>query len=784
MSAFTPDTVVPSGIPAVPMRWGTHLCHFYRGEGDVRAVTIPWLAAGLRNDERCLWITADPLPRTAAMAALLEEVSDASERQAGGQIELMDSSRWFSDLGGPDHDADSAVVAMLSREAAALAAGHTGFRIAHNLRGTDAESRAALQRYEEVLDRALAGRRTVALCSYDVGEASGEGVLEIARTHDGGVVLQDGIPTLLRSTTALIAAVEQTQADTLDADLVRAARVAQRIMSEHRASRRSEDELRKRLALLQTATSALSGAQTAAEIASVVMDLAGPALGAVAVAMVKPGADGNQLDVLMEGALRLHPSDRFRTFPVDAARPLAETFRTRQPIWLSSYEDMRARYPELRQLHEAGLGAAVYVPLVIGGRSVGALGLGFPDAVVPTLGLRAVVDDIARQTAVAWDRARLFEEAQAANRRKDEFLAVLGHELRNPLAPILTALDLLKLKGEPALARERGIIERHARHLRRLIDDLLDVSRITQGKITLKRHPVDVAEVVAGAIDMVSPLLEERALRLAVEVSRGEFTVQADSARLCQAPANLLTNAATYSAVGGRISLSVRGGNDSVHLTVKDEGVGIPQDKLDKVFEPFTRLTQPAAQPHGGLGVGLGIVNAIVELHGGIVCARSEGTGRGAELEIALPLTTTPVKSEPPADSGSAGAPMARHHVLVVDDNVDAANGIADVLRIAGHDVVVAYDGPQALQIARSFPFDVAVIDIGLPVMNGYELVSHLRSEVRDRPVRLLALTGFGAEEDRERALAAGFAAHFVKPAAPDDLLRAVSGEESVAAPN
>jgi signal transduction histidine kinase len=363
-------------------------------------------------------------------------------------------------------------------------------------------------------------------------------------------------------------------------------------------------------------------------------------------------------------------------------------------------------------------------------------------------------------------------EAERANAAKDEFLAMLGHELRNPLAPIVTALQLMKLKNPEVAQRERSVIERQVGHLSRLVDDLLDVSRITQRKLQLKRRPVDLGDVVAKSIEMASPLFEGRSHKLDVDVTAEELMVDGDPERLAQVVANLLGNAAKYTEPRGNIKIrAAREGNEAV-VRVCDDGIGIEKALQPRLFEMFVQGPRALDRAQGGLGLGLTLVKNLTEMHGGTAQVASEGPGRGSEFSIRLPMLEERARpSVPPAPSVLRSARPQR--ILVVDDNLDAAETIGAALRLSGHDVRVAFDGPGALEIAREFRPEAALLDIGLPVMDGYELAGRLRQEVGE--MRLIALTGYGQTGDRERSRAARFSAHLVKPVEMETLLGALS---------
>jgi CheY-like chemotaxis protein/anti-sigma regulatory factor (Ser/Thr protein kinase) len=343
-------------------------------------------------------------------------------------------------------------------------------------------------------------------------------------------------------------------------------------------------------------------------------------------------------------------------------------------------------------------------------------------------------------------------------------MAMLGHELRNPLSPIVTALQLMRLRGDGTTERERQVIERQVRHLTRLVDDLLDVSRIARGKVDLKVERLDVAEVIAKALETASPLLEERLHTLAVDVPRGRAAVAGDAARLTQVFSNLLTNAAKYTPAGGRIEVRADVRDRDVAIAVRDTGVGIAPDMVAHVFDAFVQGPQPIDRGQGGLGLGLTIVRSLVERHGGTVTAASEGPGRGSEFVVRLPLaagvaTVAEAPSEPVPQATGNGM-----RVLVVDDNVDAADLLAEALAMSGFTVRVAHDALEAMRIAAEYDPELAILDIGLPVMDGYELALRLRSMPGLERVRLIAVTGYGQPSDRERSAEAGFDHHVVKP--------------------
>jgi PAS domain S-box-containing protein len=389
--------------------------------------------------------------------------------------------------------------------------------------------------------------------------------------------------------------------------------------------------------------------------------------------------------------------------------------------------------------------------------------------------------DITDRKQLAAERQALLEvaeaarlEAEAANRAKDEFLAMLGHELRNPLAPILTALEVMRATPVPP-PRVREIIERQVKHVVTLVDDLLDVSRITQGKIELDRRPIELARIVAGAVELAGPLIEERAHLLVVDVAARGLALLADETRIAQVLSNLLVNAAKYTERGGMISVRAARDGDEIVIRVRDNGMGMPPEILSHLFERFVQGRRTLDRAEGGLGLGLAIVSSMVALHGGTVHADSAGVGLGSELTVRIPALprATEVEVEAPAAPDAAPAPSACR-VLIVDDNVDAADLLSEALAQLGHATRVAYDGEQALEIAAELHPEIAVLDIGLPGMSGFELADHLRHLTGETP-RLIALTGYGQDADRRRSSEAGFDAHLVKPVDLGALVRVIA---------
>jgi signal transduction histidine kinase len=397
------------------------------------------------------------------------------------------------------------------------------------------------------------------------------------------------------------------------------------------------------------------------------------------------------------------------------------------------------------------------------------------DPAFPTTTQALVLQAAVTLAASGLQSARLMREKENARRGREEFLALLGHELRNPLAPIVTAIDVIKLRTRAELPLELGIIDRQVGRLTHLVDEMVDMSRLGRGKIALAKEPVEMSAVVATAVERMRPLLEQRRHTLHVDAETSGLVVDGDPARLVQIVRHLLDNAAKYTEPGGQITVAAWREDGDIKLSVTDNGMGVDAEVLPHLFDRFANIPANAGRAPGGLGIGLSIVKRLVELHGGAVAVSSEGRGRGSEFVVTLAAHEHAERANlteaPPEPVASR-----RERVVVVDDNRDAAELVSDVLSSVGHDVSVAHDALQALSLIARVKPGVVVLDIGLPVMDGYELAGRIREAFGGNSPRLVAVTGFGLDEDRARSRDVGIDTHLVKPVDVQKLIDAVGG--------
>jgi signal transduction histidine kinase len=433
---------------------------------------------------------------------------------------------------------------------------------------------------------------------------------------------------------------------------------------------------------------------------------------------------------------------------------------------------------DLDRLRGYECGAVDYVPVPVVPEILRAKVSVFAELYRKTRALERLNAELEQRVA---DRTAALEATtaalQEADRRKDEFLAILAHELRNPLAPIRTAVQLLRKRdlAEAQNTRAREVIERQVQHLVCLIDDLLDVSRITRGMITLQRERVLIDAVVARAVETARPLIDARKHELMLDLPEELLSVEGDPTRLVQIVGNILHNAAKFMDPGGRIVLSVTREDSYAAISVRDFGLGIQPELVSKIFDLFSQVHQKSETPHGGLGIGLALVRRLVEMHGGVVTANSEGLGKGTELVVRLPVIGIQSTMALPTNDSKRPPQVSPRRILVADDNSDAVEALALQLRLAGHEVRSANDGLEALEVAEAFAPQVVLLDLGMPRMDGYETAREIRRKWWGKSATLVALTGWGGQQDRQKTTDAGFDAHLVKPVTEFDLFQAIA---------
>jgi PAS domain S-box-containing protein len=571
-------------------------------------------------------------------------------------------------------------------------------------------------------------------------------------------------------------------------DRLRAEEAEHRLIVERaarEAAQRAEQRVREseeKLSRLQRITAAFSEAVTPHDVAAVVFRECLPAAAAAGAIVYQLAEGADELTIVDHHGHDPPTLAAFSSLSLDGGTALADAIRDHAPGFYESRAALAEQYPALRANIEAvEFEAAAMLPLVANGKALGGIAVRYAAVRSFDAAERSLLLTMSDLCAQALERARLFAaeraaraSAEAASRAKDEFLAMLGHELRNPLAPISTAVQVMKMKGDGG-ARECDVIERQVAHIGRLVDDLLDVSRVARGLVTLSRAEVDLAGVIDKAVEMASPLFEQRRQRLDISLPEEPLHVDADAMRLAQVFGNLLTNAAKYTPEGGHVRLDARRDGSEVVVRVRDDGEGIAADLLPVIFDRFVQGERTIERSQGGLGLGLALVKSLVTLHGGTVAAASDGVGKGSEFVVRVPALAARRRPSPAPPAFAKPAPTARgKRILVVDDNEDAGEMLAHMLRLMGHEVAIATDGPAALEQLESFPAEVAILDIGLPVMDGFELARRVCEGRADRRPRLIALTGYGQQRDIEISRSAGFDVHLVKPVDMPKLIKAI----------
>ncbi|NRF68206.1 PAS domain S-box protein [Aquincola sp. S2] len=559
--------------------------------------------------------------------------------------------------------------------------------------------------------------------------------------------------------------------------------IARDITDRKRGERALHQRLRQLDLLSQAGQSLIMGDHRAPQTQHELFDRVRLAIGSEIYLNYSRGANPDRLALV--GCHGLPPERRgpLNEVPVDGSL-CGLIVRQRTPLIVEQLQD--SPMTEAHHLQAEGAQCFAGFPLLAGGAVIGVAAFVSTTRQRLREGDLQVIQTVCDQVSAMLERTRLIDELHAseqslkvADRRKDDFIATLAHELRNPLAPIRNAVGVLRQRADAPdqVAWCRDIIERQVVQMTHLLEDLLDVSRVTRNRIELRRRRILLQQAIEQAVETTRPLIEQHHQTLQLEVPSEALPLYGDLTRLTQVFANLLNNAAKYTDSSGEIRLAVAREGDEVAIRVKDNGIGIDPSQLPQVFDMFAQLEPSLERSHGGLGIGLSLARGLVELHGGRIEARSEGRGRGSEFIVWLPIVHH--AADRPAETMPGGLPAAAAHglrILVIDDNADAARTLAMVLALNGHEVRSAFDGSSGLEAAEAWRPDVAVIDIGMPDLNGYEVCRRLRAQPWGERVLLIACTGWGQDEDRQRARAAGFDAHLVKPIEAEAVLKLLPG--------
>ncbi len=771
----------PSGMSCCgDLHWGSHFCHLYESRADLIDVLVPFFTAGLANNEKCLWVTSEPLNAAEATAVLAEQMPDLQHYLSEGQIVIVDYKDWY--VTGSAMNADSVLRGWVDVERQALAQGYSGLRVTGNTTFLHTrEEWRNFEQYESRVTGTISGHRIIALCSYHLGMVKGSDVLDVVHNHQFAVARRDGHWQMIEN-----AAIKVAKQELQNVNLELEQRVAERT-----------DELSKALAVVEE-----QKRQLEAELADAQL------LHGVSAALVNEGVVGEFYQKLVDAAALVMRSDfatmqrydpghdalaiiAHRNLNDEALKfwewvpPLRPTscgmaLHRGERVIISDYDswDYAAGSEDQAAFRAGGIRAAQSTPLLSrSGKLVGMISTHWKRVHQPSERDLRLLDIIARQAADLIERSAaaeaLQEQAerlQEADRRKDAFLATLAHELRNPLAPIQTGLALLKLDKPEHTPRVLSMMERQLAHMVRLVDELLDVSRVSRGLVTLRRQRTKLNEIIESAVETSRPLLEAARHQLTVSLPDNAIWLDADATRVAQILSNLLNNAAKYTPEGGKIKFAAESVDGEVRIRVADNGIGIPPHMLEKVFDLFTRVDEAIERSQSGLGVGLSLARQLAELHGGSIAAESTGQGRGSMFTLRLPAGEAPSDALVLDQDGGSVAHSDRVRVLIVDDNADAAQTLSLVLSGLGHATRAICESPKALSAALDFQPDVVLLDLGMPELNGFDLAGQFRKEPVLAGVTLVAISGWGTEEDRMRSRDAGIDHHLTKPVSLEDV--------------
>jgi signal transduction histidine kinase/ActR/RegA family two-component response regulator len=726
-----------TGIEIVgPTPWGTHFCQFYETAADLEEILVPYLRAGLAANELCMWVCSRPLEADRARELLARVVPDLEARCRSGQLQILPHDRWYLEDGR--FDGERVIRGWMAKNDEAARRGFEGLRITGNVSWLAPADWRRFTEYEAAVDPLLRANRILSVCTYPLDRCGAVEIADVIANHQFALLRREGGWDRIEST------------------------CRRSLEEEHRAERARllERGLRRFELLAGTARDLLrhrDPEEALRSLCSRVREYLGCEV------FLHYGVD--------EATGRLHletheglPEAVIREFEwLEPGEGVSGSVaRTGEPLVFEDATDADDRRTE--RLRRLGARSIACHPLIgTDGRVLGTVAFGcrrrLPfDAEELSL-LRAVAD----QASVAMARLRDEETLREADRRKSEFLAVLSHELRNPLAPVVNGLHVLdhaSPTGEQAL-RARTVIRRQVEHLSRLVDDLLDVTRLGRNRVSLQLETVELNELVHRTVEDLRCLFEKNRIRLELSLFPEAIPVHVDPTRIAQVAGNLLQNAAKFGSPGGYTRVEVRRAGEMAVLEVSDDGMGMSAETEAHLFEPFAQADQSPDRRRGGLGLGLALVKGLVELHGGTVAGHSDGPGRGSRFTVSLPTVAAPA---PGLLGVAAGGKDFRRRVLVIDDNLDAAESLRDVLELNGHEVRVAEDGPGGIALARRFVPDVLVCDLGLPGMDGYEVARTFRADPVLAGVFLVALSGYALPEDRRRSAAAGFVHHLAKP--------------------
>lgn len=776
------------------VHWGTHFCHVYESADELVDVLVPFFCEGLANNEQCLWVTSQPLPADRAQIALAARVPDFQERFQRGQIQIIDHEAWYASRGQLDEDAT--LEAWVDAEQSALAAGWSGLRLTGNI--TFLKSDAdwdAFEHYESRVGGTFAGRRIIGLCTYQASKTSAAKLLDVVRNHQFTVAERNGQLQIVEG--GVLAAARRGAQPANEGGLHEASRTAsleealslleaqkkalERALRQRDEGRRQLEQELEDAQLLQELSATLIEEEVVKRVYDRIVDAAARLLQSDFATMQRLDRAGGRLELIASRGLTDEEVALWAWVRQDENTSCGLALRGRERSIVHNYaDDPRVDAPTRAAFATAGIVAAQSTPLVSrSGELLGMISTHWSRPHHASARQLRLLDVVARQAADLLERSAAIQALHErtcqlvdADRRKDKFLATLAHELRNPLAPLRNGVGLMLSGDEGVRARVLPMMSRQLGHMVRLVDDLLDISRVSRGTITLVREPVRLDQIIQVAAETSRPLIDAARHTFTITQPGQQLWIDADLTRMAQVVSNVLNNAAKYTPDRGRISLSIVRDDADVQILISDNGVGIPEDMLDTVFDLFAQVESSRLRSHGGLGLGLSLARHLVSMHGGTIEARSGGANHGTTFCIRLPLVQAPTADV--AVELAAGNAQSPRRVLVVDDNVDAAESLGMLLGLDGHAVRVLADPTRALEAAVEFAPDIVFLDLGMPGLDGYQLAELLRKEERLRSVRLVAVSGWGTSADRARTRLSGIDAHLTKPASPEDLRAAL----------